>query len=327
MIKAWLRSVIDEKLHPSIAFSGTVVEIWKELKEHYAAGNAGRIHQLKGDIIACRQGNRSIVDYYTNLKSLWDELGTYSRVPTCTCGAATEFLKEKEEEKIHQLIMGLNSALYDNIRSNLLMEDYLTSLNRVYGILLREERHKAVTRIRDEPATEVAMAAQTGSGRGTSQQPDSKDYEPPRCTHYKKWYHTEANCWEKLGINGRDRGRGRRGGRGGRGGRGPGTNNQTANTVSTNDEGDSSKQALTATEIEQVRTLLDTRGESSEKLKNQSTKTEIGRGELRDGVYYMTRVGNVVARVGVDEARVWHQRLGHPSSHVFTSFSKLISKQ
>ncbi|XP_074292097.1 uncharacterized protein LOC141618943 [Silene latifolia] len=373
IIKAWLRSVIDEKLHPSIAFSGTVVEIWKELQERYAAGNAARIHQLKSDLAACRQRNRSVVDYYTNLKSLWDELATYSRVPACTCGTAVEFLKEREEEKTHQFIMGLNNSLYDNIRSNLLMEDDLTSLNCVYGIVLREERHKAVIRVRDDPATEVVMSARPDNSRGFPQTTDSKDYEPPRCTHCKKWFHTEANCWEKLGITSRGRGRGRRGGRGGRGNRGSGSSsiNQTANAATTDEDGDSSKPDLTAAEVAQLRTLLSAKGDTSEKLQgnrsiklndwmldsgcshhmtgcrdllcepwqgapsnvglpdgssivanehdkvmltstfhlkdvlyDQSTKTEIGRGELRDGVYYMTRVGEVLARADVHEARL-----------------------
>ncbi|XP_074312994.1 uncharacterized protein LOC141648336 [Silene latifolia] len=150
MIKSWLRSVIDEKLHPSITFSGTVLEIWKELKERYSAGNAPRVHQLKSELTECRQGTRSVVDYYTHLKSIWDELANYSRVPDCTCGAGAAFAKEKEEEKVHQFIMGLNTALYDHLRSNLLMEDNLTSLSRAYALVLREERHKAVTRIRED---------------------------------------------------------------------------------------------------------------------------------------------------------------------------------
>ncbi|XP_074315349.1 uncharacterized protein LOC141651541 [Silene latifolia] len=39
MIKAWLRNSIDPKLHPSIVFSETVVEIWKELRDRYSTGN------------------------------------------------------------------------------------------------------------------------------------------------------------------------------------------------------------------------------------------------------------------------------------------------
>ncbi|XP_074285866.1 uncharacterized protein LOC141611180 isoform X2 [Silene latifolia] len=264
MIKAWLRNVIDEKLHPSINFNATVVEIWKELKERYAAGNAPRVHQLKSDLAECRQGNRSVVDYYTHLKSIWDELATYSRVPACTCGAAAEFLKEKEEEKVHHFIMGLNTTLYDNLRSSLLMDDDLTSLNRVYALVLREERHKAVTRVREEPANEVAMSARTGAGhgRGFSAQPEQQEYEPPKCTHCGKWYHTEENCWEKHKINGRGRGRGRRGGRGGgRGGRGNGNTNQVANATTTTSEGEPSKKEFTAEEMEQLRTLLNAKAE------------------------------------------------------------------
>ncbi|KAK9724447.1 hypothetical protein RND81_05G072700 [Saponaria officinalis] len=214
----------------------------------------------------------SVVDYYTHLKSIWDELATYSRVPACTCGAAAEFLKEKDEEKVHQFITGLNTALYDNLRSNLLMDDDLTSLNRVYALVLREECHKAVTRVREEPATEVAMSARTGAscghgrGCGNPSQPE-QEYEPPRCTHCNKWYNTEENCWEKLGINGRGRGRGRRGGRGGgRGGRGSGNNNQVVNATTTS-EGESSKKEFTTEEMEQLRILLNAKAEGNEKLK------------------------------------------------------------
>ncbi|XP_074299587.1 uncharacterized protein LOC141630720 [Silene latifolia] len=181
MIKAWLRNVIDEKLHKNIAFSGIVVEIWKELKERYAAGNALRVHQLKSDLVECKQGNRFVVDYYNHLKSLWDELATYIHVPASTCGAGVEFLKEKEEEKVHQFIMGLNTALYDNLCSNLLMDDDLTSLNRVYAIIWREECHKAMTSVREEQTNEVAMtarAASRGCGTGIAASSEQKEYEP-----------------------------------------------------------------------------------------------------------------------------------------------------
>ncbi|XP_074277250.1 uncharacterized protein LOC141600891 [Silene latifolia] len=49
MVKAWLRNVIEEKLHPSITFPATVLEIWKELKERYSAGNAPVFTNLKAN--------------------------------------------------------------------------------------------------------------------------------------------------------------------------------------------------------------------------------------------------------------------------------------
>ncbi|XP_074304664.1 uncharacterized protein LOC141639434 [Silene latifolia] len=97
MVKAWLRSVIDHRLHSSITFSGTVMEIWKELKERYSNGNAPRVHQLKGELNECKQAkNQSVVGYYTRLKAIWDELGNYSHVPQCTCGAAAALTKERD---------------------------------------------------------------------------------------------------------------------------------------------------------------------------------------------------------------------------------------
>ncbi|XP_074314693.1 uncharacterized protein LOC141649926 [Silene latifolia] len=269
----------------------------------------------------------------------------YSSVPDCTCGARAAFIKEKKEEKVHQFIMGLNTSLYDHLRSNLLMDGTLTSLSRAYALVLREERHKAVTRIIEEQ-TEVAMTAKTGRsrGRGSTVTNDQKEYEPPNCSYCNKWYHTEESCWDKLGINGRGRGKGRCGGRGaGRGGRGAGSTNQVANATTTSEAAESSKKDLTGDEIDQLRSLLHAKAKGNEKLTgtnrdqlsewmldsgashhmtgcrallsniwkgdpstvglpndstimDQSMKTEIGRGEQRERVYYMTRVVEVAAR-------------------------------
>ncbi|XP_074298033.1 uncharacterized protein LOC141628838 [Silene latifolia] len=123
------------------------MEVWKELRERYAGGNAPRVHQLKSELCECKQKkDQSVVQYYTNLITIWDELASYSKVPPCTCGTASEILKEREEEKVHQFLMGLDTSLYGDIRSNLLMDDEITSLSRAYALVLREERHKAVTK-------------------------------------------------------------------------------------------------------------------------------------------------------------------------------------
>ncbi|XP_074304920.1 uncharacterized protein LOC141639766 [Silene latifolia] len=219
MVKAWLRNVIDLKLHPSITFSGTVFEIWEEIREPFSAGNAPRVHQLKADLNECKQGDLSVVEYYTQLKMIWDELGSYSRVPKCTCGAAAALLKEREEEKVHQFLMGLNSVLYGNLPSNLLMEDSITTLSRAYSLMLREERHQAVTRIKEEK-TEAAMSAKTpysnGVGRGNHGPLEQGEDGPIQCTYCKRYYHDEEHFYWKHGFpNNGGRGRGRGGRRGG----------------------------------------------------------------------------------------------------------------
>ncbi|KAH9608882.1 hypothetical protein KSS87_011783 [Heliosperma pusillum] len=70
MLKAWLRNVIDPKLHPSIAFESTVAEVWAKLKDRYSVGNAPRVHQLKGELQDFKQGRLTVVEYYTKLKTI-----------------------------------------------------------------------------------------------------------------------------------------------------------------------------------------------------------------------------------------------------------------
>jgi len=77
MVIAWLYNVIDKMLHGSVAYAETADEIWKDLKEQYSQGNEIRIHQLKREIALTIQGNMSISEYFTKLKTLWDELGAY----------------------------------------------------------------------------------------------------------------------------------------------------------------------------------------------------------------------------------------------------------
>ncbi|KAL9244272.1 hypothetical protein vseg_018068 [Gypsophila vaccaria] len=184
MIKAWLRNFIHLKLHPSIAFSETVAEIWKKLYDRYSTGNAPRVHQHKADLKDRKQGkNQSVVKYYTQLKAIWDELGNYTKIPKCTCGTSVAIVKDQEEEKVHQLLMGLDTTLYGHVRSNWLMEDEIASLSRVYSLVLREERHRMVTKIKEE-TLEAAMATQVTSSN-TRASGSSKDGDAAsiiRCT-------------------------------------------------------------------------------------------------------------------------------------------------
>ncbi|XP_074303040.1 uncharacterized protein LOC141637462 [Silene latifolia] len=389
MLKAWLQNVINYKLYPSIDFSGTVAEVWEELKARYSAGNAPRVHQLKGDLNDCKHGRESVVEYYTRLKTIWDELANYSKIPKCTCGEGAMLLKEREDEKVHQFLMGLDKNLYGGLRTNLLMEDPITTLNRAYALVLREERHASITKNKKEQ-NEAAMAVRTyGRGRAAHQKQSEEEEEksPPRCDYCGKYFHVEEDCYDKHGYEVvKARGRGRRGGGRGRGrGRDQQSNHQ-AHAVSNTTGPKESNVSFTKEEMEKIRILLGTSPKGSEQhsglkasivvkwlidsgvfhhmtgrrdcLKNiwqetpstvglpdgrrieateqgevkldssfilkdvlfdQSTRTEIGRGEHYDGVYYYKpRSVDLVCKTTLNkEDRLWHKRLGHSSSDSF----------
>ncbi|XP_074300338.1 uncharacterized protein LOC141631584 [Silene latifolia] len=291
-LRAGLRNVIDPKLHASISFNQPIKDVWEELRGRYLAGNAPRVHQLKGDLSECKQGKDTIVEYYTRLKTIWDELANYSKIKGCTCGAAASIAKEHEEERVHQLLMGLDSRLYGNIKSNLLMEDPIAPLNRVYALVLREERHVTMTKVKEEQI-EAAMAAKSYGGKNKSsynkkENDESNSSLPPFCTHCEKYYHTEANCYDKHGydvVKERERGRGGRGRSNGRSrgrGRGRGQGHYQANAVGNSSSSgakgeDSSKSnfPFTSEEVERIRILLSGSPDGTEKLQGMKTTINV----------------------------------------------------
>jgi hypothetical protein len=103
------------------------------------------------------------VTYYTHLKDMWDELGSYLIVPICKCGNCTcnlvgKLMKEREEEKIHQFLMGLDDSLFKNVRTNILSVDPLSNLSKVYSMAVQEERHRSIVRGCDEGGKAVSFA-------------------------------------------------------------------------------------------------------------------------------------------------------------------------
>ncbi|XP_074287804.1 uncharacterized protein LOC141612955 [Silene latifolia] len=328
MLRAWLRNVIDPKLYASITFSQPIADVWEELRGRYAAGNAPRVHQLKNELNDCKQGRGSVVEYDTRLKTIWDELANYSKVKDCSCGAVASIVKEREEEKVHQFSMGLDSKLYGNIRTNLLMEDPIATLTRAYALILREERHASLTKVKEE-RNDAAMAVKNygvGRGKGAHYKAENDETDgPPQCTHCGKYYHIEENCYDKHGyeeVKARERGRGRRGSSSSRGsgrGRGRSRSNYQANAASfrmgqaTNQETHRNRIGASHHMTGRREYLEKTWVEDSST--DRTTRMQIGRGEHRQGVYYyQPDKAELVRQVAVSrESQLWHKRLGHPS--------------
>ena len=94
--------------------------MWENLRKRYAVSNASKIHQLKTKLAECKQGSLEVVEFYSKLMGLWNELENQVRYPCCTCGKCEcdmggQFMKLIEEEKAHQFLMGWNDEIYSNI--------------------------------------------------------------------------------------------------------------------------------------------------------------------------------------------------------------------
>ncbi|KAL9232857.1 hypothetical protein vseg_007921 [Gypsophila vaccaria] len=151
----------------------------------------------------------SVNTYYGNLKVLWDAIGTHESPFACKCGKymygiAKEALARQDSERLHKYFMGLDASLDGNIRSNQLALDPLPSLNRVYHLVLREERFQADdSRTANDPSNVMACVVQRKSVSSFS--PDwrvlreQERQEPHKlsCSHCQATGHEGQSCFIK----------------------------------------------------------------------------------------------------------------------------------
>ena len=140
-----------------------VKELWEEIKQRFSIGNGSYVQQLKSDLVNCKQEGQGIVVYYGRLKSLWDELNNYDSIPVCTCtgckcNITTQLEKKQEEERVHQFLMGLDEDGYEKARSNILSIEPLLNLNRVYAMIVQQERVRTMTRTKEERGSPMSFA-------------------------------------------------------------------------------------------------------------------------------------------------------------------------
>lgn len=164
MLVSWILNTIEPSLRSTIANMESAKDLWEDIKERFLIVNGPRIHQLKSELADCKQGGLTVLAYYGKLKTLWDELANYEQISVCkcegcTCGIASKLEKRREEEKVHQFLMGLDDVVYGIMRSNLLASDPLPSLNRVYSAIVQEERVRSITRAKEERSEVVGLAA------------------------------------------------------------------------------------------------------------------------------------------------------------------------
>ncbi|XP_021886856.1 uncharacterized protein LOC110806350 isoform X2 [Carica papaya] len=220
LLVSWIRNTIESTLRSIISHMEVAQDLWIDIRECFSVANGSRIQQLKAELAKCKQKGLAIVDYYGKLKKLWEELGNFDQIPTCkrgkcTCDLGSVLEKKREEEKMHLFLMGLDETIYGTVRSNILAQDPLPSLNRVYATLVQEERMKIIARGKEERSDVMAFVVQgTATYCGRSEGKDKNMI----CSNCKRTSHESDNCFQLIGFpdlwGDRPRGDGKMGNRG-----------------------------------------------------------------------------------------------------------------
>ncbi|PIN10110.1 hypothetical protein CDL12_17304 [Handroanthus impetiginosus] len=133
------------------------------------------------------------------LNGMWDELEMYLDITVCPSGSssrvAKHFFKEKEDKKINQFLMGLNEGVYRTMRSQILNNEPLSPLSKIYAMIVHEERNRASFRIDKMHTKAAALHASTKNKHNKS-----SERGKPICKHCKKPGHDILHCWEKMDV-------------------------------------------------------------------------------------------------------------------------------
>ena len=164
MVTLWLiRSMVLE-LASSIIYSYIAQAIWMDLEECFSQPNSTKIYDVKKVISNCKQRNLSITTYYTHLKILWDELASYIAIPSCSCGAAKTVTHLLQQDPRMQFLQGLNDS-YLAIRSQILLNEPLPKVNKIYSLLLQEERQRLISVSTSTSNKGYALVVSQGNNR------------------------------------------------------------------------------------------------------------------------------------------------------------------
>jgi hypothetical protein len=110
IIIAWILSLISKEIASSVIYITTCAGMWQDLNDRFSQGGGPRIFQLQKLLKNLSQENLSVSDYFTKIKSLWDELDNYDPIPSCTCGGMQVVHEKHNRDHVFQFLMGLDDS-------------------------------------------------------------------------------------------------------------------------------------------------------------------------------------------------------------------------
>ncbi|CAO2832540.1 unnamed protein product [Amaranthus hypochondriacus] len=212
MVIGWLIASLDRTLAKSIMYYSTASEIWKDLEDRFGQSSYSQLYALQEELAALAQINgMTVAEYFTKVKSLWDELDNLSPIPTCSCtncscNLTKSVLRLQQDWRIMQFLMKLDPK-YSQVRTNILMMNELPSASLIYRLLQQEERHKEVSKLAVTPTDSMAFAvdrkkyySRSSDSHHDRSMSGTKRTAPYFCDHCKIPGHSIERCFKIHGY-------------------------------------------------------------------------------------------------------------------------------
>ena len=200
LILSWLLNSLSQSIAQSVIYLDNAVDVWNDLKERFSQSDLLRIAELQEEVYALKQGSQSVTDYFTMLKSVWEELDNYRPMIPCSCSAKTYH----QQDFIIRFLKGLDEH-FSIVRSQVLLMDPLPSINRVFSMVIQHERQQPSSIIALEEHNTLVNSAENrrpaGRGRGAPYGGGGRGSSSNKvCTYCGRTGHIIEVCYGKHGY-------------------------------------------------------------------------------------------------------------------------------
>ncbi|KAK9684140.1 hypothetical protein RND81_10G189200 [Saponaria officinalis] len=191
LVISWLLGSMDSLTRKSVMYYTNCITIWDDLEARFTKSNGAQKFRLNKATYETCQNKRSVSDYYTKLKALWDAIEALTEYPPMTSFppelmALDKFMdKQNEERRLFQLLNGLDPK-YSTLRSNMLMMSPLPTVEAAFAYVQQEENLAKQGQMTPMDCEAYALF--------------SKGEHKFACPICRMDNHTEEQCWKMIGY-------------------------------------------------------------------------------------------------------------------------------
>jgi len=140
LIHSWILNSVSPQIAQTIIFHVHAIDVWEELKDRLSKADRSRVSMLRSAINNHKQGSKFVLDYFTELKTLWEELNCHGNtcIHQCRCEAMRSARYFRLEDQVIQFLTGLNEQ-FSVVKTQVLLMDPLPSINKMYSLVVQEE--------------------------------------------------------------------------------------------------------------------------------------------------------------------------------------------